>query len=95
MDSGDEGAFWELLARYRSTVYATAYGVLTDPEAVEAVVADTFGEARRTAGAFLATQSSVSGWLTHLARLSAAAQLGPPAASSFDALSRKSRRLSR
>ena len=76
MDSGDEGAFWELLARYRSTVYATAYAVLTDPESVEAVVTDTFLEARRMARGFLGTQASVSGWLTHLTRLRLAGQLG-------------------
>jgi hypothetical protein len=69
---GDELAFWELFARYRSSVYATAYAVLIDPEAVDTVVADTFREARRTAPAFLPTKSSVSGWLTHLTRLSLA-----------------------
>jgi len=66
---GDETAFSELLARYRSTVYATAYAVLLDPEQVDAVVADTFEDARRTAADFLVTQGSVSGWLTHLTRL--------------------------
>ena len=66
---GDETAFSELLARYRSTVYATAYAVLLDPEQVAAVVSDAFEEARRTAAEFLITQGSVSGWLTHLTRL--------------------------
>lgn len=66
---GDETAFSELLARYRSTVYATAYAVLLDPEQVAAVVTDAFEEARRTAAEFLVTQGSVSGWLTHLTRL--------------------------
>ena len=41
---GDEAAFSELLARYRSTVYATAYAVLLDPEQVAVVVADAFAE---------------------------------------------------
>lgn len=71
---GDDAAFSELLARYRSTVYATAYAVLLDPEQVAAVVTDTFEEARRTAAAFLDTQGSVSGWLTHLTRLRIAAR---------------------
>src|ERR1041384_7431331 len=62
---GDDAAFSELLARYRSTLYATAYAVLLDPEQVAAVVADAFEEARRTAAEFLDTQGSVSGWLTH------------------------------
>ena len=66
---GDDAAFSELLARYRSTVYATAYAVLLDPEQVAAVVADAFAEARRTAPEFLDTQGSVSGWLTHLTRV--------------------------
>ena len=75
---GDETAFRELLARYRSTVYATAYAVLPDPEQVEAIVADAFLEARRTARGFLDSLSSVSGWLTHLTRLCIAARTRPP-----------------
>src|SRR2546430_6711692 len=66
---GDETAFSELLARYRSTVYATAYAVLLDPEQVDAVVADAFEAARRSAAEFLVTEGSVSGWLTHPTRL--------------------------
>src|ERR1051325_2085671 len=66
---GDDAAFSELLARYRSTLYATAYAVLLDPEQVAVVVADAFEEARRTVAEFLDTQGSVSGWLTHLTRL--------------------------
>src|ERR1051325_1725156 len=46
---GDDAAFSELLARYRSTLYATAYAVLLDPEQVAAVVADAFEEGRRRA----------------------------------------------
>ena len=75
MSGGDETAFRELLARYRSTVYATAYAALLDPEVVEAIVADAFEEARRTATAFLDSRGSVSGWLTHLTRLCVAARL--------------------
>ncbi|HKW41650.1 MAG TPA: hypothetical protein VJN39_10395 [Gemmatimonadales bacterium] len=75
MTSGDESAFHELFARFRGTVYATAYGALRDPEEVEATVADAFREARRTAAEFLTSQSSVSGWLTHLTRLCVAARL--------------------
>jgi DNA-directed RNA polymerase specialized sigma24 family protein len=74
MTQGDEAAFFELLARYHSTVYATAYAVLLDPEQVAAVVADAFAAARRTAREFLDTQGSVSGWLTHLTRLGIAAR---------------------
>jgi DNA-directed RNA polymerase specialized sigma24 family protein len=79
---GDEVAYRELLARYRSTVYATAYAALLDPEEVDATVADAFDEARRTARAFLDTRGSVSGWLTHLTRVCIAARLpvGRPAA---------------
>lgn len=75
MTGGDEAAFRELLARYRSIVYATAYEALLDPEQVEMIVADAFDEARRTARRFLATRGSVSGWLTHLTRLRVAAGL--------------------
>ncbi|HVH68637.1 MAG TPA: hypothetical protein VM716_12290 [Gemmatimonadales bacterium] len=74
MTKGDETAFHELFARFRGTVYATAYGALHDPEQVEATVADTFKEARCTAAAFLASNCSVSGWLTHLTRLCIAAR---------------------
>ena len=74
MSAGDEAAFRELLARYRSTVYATAYAALLDPEEVEATVAHAFQEARRTAAAFLDSRGSVSGWLTHLTRLCIAAR---------------------
>lgn len=74
MTDGDERAFRELLVRYRSTVYATAYAVLLDPEQVEAAVTEAFEEARRTAEGFLTSQGSVSGWLTHLTRLCIAAQ---------------------
>src|SRR2546426_2394509 len=35
MSRGDEQAFRDLLARYRSTMYATAYAALVDPEQVE------------------------------------------------------------
>src|SRR2546426_571431 len=45
----DEHAYRELLARYRSMVYAIAYAVLVDPERAEAAVVQTFREARRTA----------------------------------------------
>src|ERR1041385_9450901 len=70
---GDDAAFSELLARYRSTLYATAYAVLLDPEQVAVVVADAFEEARRTAAEFLDTQGSVSGWPSLLVR-----QRSPP-----------------
>ncbi len=63
----------ELLARYRSTVYATAYAVLVDPEEAEAVVSGTFEQAWRNAARFLCTHGTVSGWLTHLTRLHVAA----------------------
>jgi DNA-directed RNA polymerase specialized sigma24 family protein len=75
MTRGDEAAFRELLARYRSTVYATAYAALVDPEQVDATVADAFAEARRTAAGFLDSYGTVSGWLTHLTRLCIAARL--------------------
>jgi DNA-directed RNA polymerase specialized sigma24 family protein len=75
MSFGDEGAFRELLARFRSTVYATAYAALPNPEHVEAAVADAFEEARRSAASFLDTRGTVSGWLTHLTRLCIAARL--------------------
>jgi RNA polymerase sigma-70 factor, ECF subfamily len=75
MSLGDEAAFRELLARFRSTVYATAYAALLDPENVEATVADAFDEARRTAASFLDTRGSVSGWLTHLTRICIGARL--------------------
>ncbi len=69
MSRGDEAAFRDLLARYRSTMYATAYAALADPEQVDATIADAFTEARRTAAAFLESLGTVSGWLTHLTRL--------------------------
>ena len=75
MSRGDEAAFRDLLARYRSTVYATAYAALVDPEQVDATVADAFAEARRTAAGFLDSVGTVSGWLTHLTRLCIAARL--------------------
>ena len=82
MSRGDEAAFRDLLARYRSTMYATAYAALVDPEQVDATVADAFAAARRTAAEFLDSRGSVSGWLTHLTRLCIAARLptGRPAA---------------
>lgn len=75
MSRGDEQAFRDLLARYRSTMYATAYAALVDPEQVDATIADAFAEARRTAAAFLHSLGTVSGWLTHLTRLCIAARL--------------------
>jgi len=72
MAGGDQAAVRELLARYRSTVYATAYAVLVDPEQAEAVVAGTFEQAWRNAARFLSTHGSVCGWLTHLTRLNVA-----------------------
>jgi len=75
MGRGDEAAFRDLLARYRNTMYATAYAVLADPEEVDATVADAFAEARRTAAGFLDSLGTVSGWLTHLTRLCIAARL--------------------
>jgi len=81
MASGDPAAVRELLARYRSTVYATAYAVLVDPEQVDVVVAGTFEQAWRNAARFLCTHGSVSGWLTHLTRVNVAALTAgwPPA----------------
>ena len=75
MSRGDEEAFRDLLARYRSTMYATAYAALVDPEQVDATIADALAEARRTAAAFLQSLGTVSGWLTHLTRLCIAARL--------------------
>jgi len=75
MSRGDEQAFRDLLARYRSTMYATAYAALVDPEQVDATIADAFAEARRTAAGFLHSLGTVSGWLTHLTRLGIAARL--------------------
>ena len=75
MSRGDEAAFRDLLARYRSTMYATAYAALVDPEQVDATVADAFAEARRTAAGFLDSLGTVSGWLTYLTRLCIAARL--------------------
>ena len=75
MSRGDEAAFRDLLARYRSTMYATAYAALVDPEQVDATVADAFVEARRSAAGFLDSFGTVSGWLTHLTRLCIAARL--------------------
>src|SRR6266704_1317734 len=46
MSRGDEAAFRDLLARYRSTMYATAYAALVDPEQVDATVADALPVAR-------------------------------------------------
>jgi len=77
--ANDEHAFRELLARYRSMVYAVAYAALVDPVRVEAAVTATFGEARRTAAAFLATPGSVATWLTDLARASTGNGNGHPA----------------
>src|SRR2546426_12804921 len=59
MSQGDETAFRDLLARYRSTMYAIAYAALVDPEQVDATVADAFAEARRTAAGFLDSLGSV------------------------------------
>jgi len=75
MSRGDEQAFRDLLARYRSTMYATAYAALVDPEQVDATIAEAFAEARGTAAAFLQSLGTVSGWLTHLTRLCIAARL--------------------
>src|SRR5260370_42107857 len=72
--AGSESASRELRARYRSILYATAYAALVDPEDAEAILIRTFDHARRTAVRFLGTHCSVSGWLTHLARLNVAAR---------------------
>src|SRR5438874_12013616 len=74
MSRGDETAFRDLLARYLSTMYVTAYAALVDPERVDATVADAFAEARRTAAGFLDSLGSVSGWPTYLTRLCIAAR---------------------
>src|SRR5438046_9579847 len=68
MSRGDETAFRDLLARYRSTMYASAYAALVDPEHVDATVADAFSEPRRTVARFLDSLRSVSGWLPYLTR---------------------------
>ena len=75
----DEHAYRELLARYRSMVYAIAYAVLVDPERAEAAVEKTFREARRTAAAFLRAPGSVPKWLTDLAHDCSANGHGPAA----------------
>jgi DNA-directed RNA polymerase specialized sigma24 family protein len=77
MANGDATAVCELLARYRSTMYATAYATLVDPERAEAAVATTFEDARRTAPSFLKNRGSVSAWLTYLAGLNVAMQQHP------------------
>src|SRR5438132_11104053 len=43
MASGDQTAVRELLARYRSTVYATAYAVLVEPGGVPPGLLDRAG----------------------------------------------------
>src|SRR6266513_952414 len=66
MARGDQAAVRELLARYRSTVYATAYAVLVDPEEAEAVVSGTFEQAWRNAARFLCTHGTVDRKSTRL-----------------------------
>ena len=77
--ANDEHAYHELLARYRSMVYAIAYAVLIDPERAEAAVQKTFDEARRTAAAFVRAPGSVPKWLTDLAHDCSANGHGPTA----------------
>src|SRR5439155_992134 len=48
MSRGDEAAFRDLLARYRSTTYATASAALPDPEQADALFRDPY--ARKLAG---------------------------------------------
>src|SRR5437879_8646566 len=74
MSRGDETAFRDLLARYRGTMYATAYAALVDPEQVDATVADAFAEARRTAAGFLDSLGSLPGRRTYLTWLCIAAR---------------------
>src|SRR5882724_11549720 len=75
MSRGDEAEFRDLLTRYRSTMYATAYAALVDPEQVDDAVANAFAEARRTAAGFLDSRGTLSGWLTYLTRLWITARL--------------------
>ena len=75
----DERAYRELLARYRSMVYAIAYAVLVDPERAEAAVEKTFREARRTAAKFLGASGTVPKWLTDLAHECSTNGHGPAA----------------
>jgi RNA polymerase sigma-70 factor (ECF subfamily) len=68
MAAGDERALGELYDRHGSTVYALARAIVGERADTEEVVADTFGQAWRTAGQFDPARGSVTAWLTTITR---------------------------
>ncbi len=67
MAQGDRPALVELLARYRTTLYAAAYALMPDPEDAEAVVVEVFDQACHEA-AGVGPDERVHTWLVEIAR---------------------------
>jgi RNA polymerase sigma-70 factor (ECF subfamily) len=68
MGSGDEQSLGELYDRHGGAAYSLALAIVGERADAEEVVADTFGQAWRTAGQFDPARGSVAAWLTTITR---------------------------
>jgi RNA polymerase sigma-70 factor (ECF subfamily) len=65
---GDAAALDQLYRRYRSLAFATAYGVLRDPNAAEDAIHDAFLNVWRAARSFHPAKGSLRAWLLTIVR---------------------------
>ena len=68
MARGDQEALGELRSRYAATMYALAFGLLSNPPDAEHVLSETFLEAWRCAATFEPQLGTVHSWLAEIAR---------------------------
>ena len=68
MARGNPAAARELRRRHSKSLYALAYGLLWDSDVADAVVAQVFDQASRTAREFGRETGTVFGWLAGITR---------------------------
>lgn len=76
LTAGDERALGALYDAYGNVVYGLAFTITGNEALAESVVADSFGEAWRSASKFDARRTSVLAWLAAIARRKALAAVG-------------------
>ena len=73
--AGDAHALAELVARHHATLYALAFGILSDSTEAEQVVGSAFSEVQWQARRFSPSHYPVSRWLSDITRTAAVERL--------------------
>ncbi|HEU5262905.1 MAG TPA: sigma factor [Gemmatimonadales bacterium] len=87
--AGDTHALAELVARHHATLYALAYGILSDSTEAEQIVGSAFSEVQWQARHFSPSHYPVSRWLSDITRMAAVERLRARASSITQAPARQ------